>query len=382
MNNKLSFIRLSNALGAGYVSLEMLSTFEDTDDIFRATSDELVSTGAFTRIQAKKVLESKEEQAEKCMLDCEKNGWDIMTFGDDDYPDYLRRISNPPAVLYIWGERAMLNRQPSIGVVGTRKPVSTSIEVAREISAQLVRAGITVISGGALGIDSVAHEGALLAKGKTVAVLGCGLGTPYLRANEALRFEISRSGAVISEFAPFEGASKVSFPIRNRIISGLSRGVLVVEAGEKSGSIITANYAMEQGKDVFAVPGDVVTSHYAGANRLIRLGAKAVSQAEDIIEEYAPFYPDTVGKYLAERKSALRVKPENPKEKPIIRRELPVHFSQEARRVYEFITTTPTLPGEIAVSCSLSLPKAFTVLTELEIYGYISSCAGGGYILK
>lgn len=382
MSCKLSCIRLSNALGAGNVSLDMLSAFETTDDIFRATPDELVSTGAFSRIQAKKIFESEEAQAEKCLLDCKKNGWDIMTFDDEDYPDYLRRIQNPPTVLYIWGERALLSHQPSIGVVGTRKPVSTSIEVAREISAQLVRAGVTVISGGALGIDSAAHEGALLAKGKTVAVLGCGLGTSYLRANEALRFEISRSGAVISEFAPFEGASRVSFPIRNRIISGLSRGVLVVEAGEKSGSIITANYAMEQGKDVFAVPGDVVTSHYAGANRLIRLGAKAVSCAADILEEYAPFYPDTVGRYLAERKQVLSVKPENPKEKPIIRRELPVHFSQEARKIYEFITASPTLPGEIAVSCGLSLPKAFTALTELEIYGYISSCAGGGYILN
>ncbi len=382
MSSKLSYIRLSDALGAGCVSLDMLSTFEDADDIFRATQDELVSTGAFTRIQAKKIFESKEAPAEKHLLDCKKNGWDIMTFSDADYPAFLRRMPNPPAVLYIWGERALLSHQPSIGIVGTRKPVSTSIEVAREISAQLVRAGITVISGGALGIDSAAHEGALLAKGKTVAVLGCGLGNPYLKANEALRFEISKSGAVISEFAPFEGASKVSFPIRNRIISGLSRGVLVVEAGEKSGSIITANYAMEQGKDVFAVPGDVVTSHYAGANRLIRLGAKAVSCAADILEEYAPFYPDTVGRYLSERKRALRAEPENPKEKPVMRRELPVNFSQEARRVYEFITASPTLPGEIAVSCSLSISQAFTVLTELEIYGYISSCAGGGYILK
>lgn len=196
-------------------------------------------------------------------------------------------------MLFVWGDETILNSEVMLSVVGTRKASNYSMRVTRLLSSKLARAGAVIVSGGALGVDSAAHTGAMEG-GRTIAVLGCGFGTDYLRDNAALRREISKNGAVITEYFPFTPASRTTFPMRNRIISGMSLGTIVVEAGERSGSLITARLALSEGRDVFAVPGEVITSAFTGTNRLIHDGAKPVFTALDVLEEYYYTYPDKI----------------------------------------------------------------------------------------
>jgi DNA processing protein len=194
--------------------------------------------------------------------------------------------------LYGIGDCSVLNDAVSIGMVGTRNASVYGIETAQKLSFLLALSGATIVSGGALGVDSEAHAGAMLAKGRTLAFLGCGLSVNYLMENAPLRRAITRYGAVVSEYSPLTPASRTTFPTRNRLISGVSLGIVVVEAGVKSGSLITANFALDQGKDVFAVPGDIVRSSFDGTNYLIKNGAKPVFTAEDILSEYEYRYGD------------------------------------------------------------------------------------------
>ena len=375
MNGKVYSIWLSLALGAGARCNEILSAFDSARDIFESDMQTLRLSGVFTQKQLEKIEKSKMQDASVQLETCEKNGWQCITYRDKEYPDLLRRTADPPLVLYINGSFDYINESLCFGIVGTRNPSSDSVNTAMSISAQLADAGAVIVSGGALGIDSAAHQGALKAGGRTVAVLGCGLGTRYLMQSAYLREEISKNGAVISEFAPFTPASKTTFPIRNRIISGISRGVLVVEAGERSGSIITANCAMLQGRDVFAVPGNIVTSSYVGANRLIRDGATAVTCAQDIIDEYDSLYP---GK-LKRQSYEAAAKGESKKEK-IIKKSTAL-LSEKEKAVYEKFAGEPLYPGDVAAMTGLALGEVNVILTSLEINDYIISVSGGRFKL-
>ncbi|MBN7821857.1 DNA-processing protein DprA [Bowmanella yangjiangensis] len=210
----------------------------------------------------------------------------ILTYRSDTYPKLLQQLFRPPVVLYCKGNVSLLD-EPQLAIVGSRNPTPTGHQFAFDIAAQLVAAGLVVTSGLALGIDGWAHKGALEAKGKTIAVLGSGLAKPYPRRNVGLSEQICNGGGcLISEFAPQLGARAEHFPRRNRIISGLSLGTLVVEAAIRSGSLITARCALEQGRDVFAVPGSIFNPLAQGCHYLIKQGAKLVEGVEDILEEY------------------------------------------------------------------------------------------------
>jgi DNA processing protein len=204
---------------------------------------------------------------------------------DGEYPPVLRHIHESPERLWGEGDVACLSSPTCIAVVGSRECTAYGREVAYDLSVGLARAGAVVVSGLAYGIDTAAHQGALDGGGKTVAVLGCGLDIPYPAGNLDLKRKISESGAVVTEFPAGTRAAAWTFPRRNRIISGISRGVVVVEAGLKSGSLITAELALQQGRDVFAVPGDVRSPLSEGAHRLIQNGAKLVATVKDILEE-------------------------------------------------------------------------------------------------
>lgn len=212
-------------------------------------------------------------------------GLTMITIEDDIYPLSLREIPGPPAVLYLAGDPAYLHRH-ALAVVGTRRATAYGQRMASEIAADLARAGFGVVSGMARGIDTAAHRGALRAGGWTVAVLGSGLDIIYPPENKGLAAEITAHGVVISEFPPGTMPLPGNFPRRNRLISGLSLGTVVVEAGEKSGALITADLALDQGKDVFAVPGPVTSHASRGTNKLIKQGAKLVENVNDILEEY------------------------------------------------------------------------------------------------
>lgn len=368
---------------------DILSAFPDPEKLYKAKENEIVSSGGVSPARLKRILSTPIEKAEEIVETCKRNGWHILSPESGDYPDDLRRLIDMPIVLYVDGDLSCVNKGIAIGVVGTRKPSNESIAIATKISAQAAAAGAVIVSGGALGIDSAAHEGALLAKGKTVCVLGCGLGTGYLRENEPLRREISKNGAVVTEYAPLARASIYSFPARNRIISGMSKGVLVVEAGEKSGSLITARRASEQGKEVYAIPGSVLSTAYTGANKLISDGARAVADAEDILKPYSVMYPDIINlKKIEEISDKFRLpeaaepkevkKSEPPKEK----KELAEGFGKNIETVYALFGNEPLHPDEISLMSGMPLSEVISALFRLELEGYIKQTDGKNYVLK
>lgn len=375
--NKKYWIWLSIALGAGARVDEILSAFSDPRKIYEADTANRVMAGVFTRRQIERLETVKITEAENAVSLCEKNGWNIVTPADREYPAGLRKISDMPLVLYVDGDITCLRGKVMIGVVGTRKPCGESVAVARRICSDLARAGAVVVSGGALGIDSAAHESAMNAGGKTVCVLGCGLGCDYLRDNEPMRREISRNGALVTEYPPLAAASRTTFPIRNRIISGMSHGVLVVEAGEKSGSLITAKRANEQGRDVFSIPGSVLTTAYSGANNLIRDGAKAVTCARDILEAYSVMYPDRLNLNFIGAEPA-EIKQEKAK---TIKKESVQGLDPDMAAIYNLFGETPLHPDEISAETGMSPSRIISALMQLEISGLIKQTNGKNYTL-
>jgi DNA processing protein len=211
-------------------------------------------------------------------------GAKVLTVASPDYPALLREIYDPPTVLYILGDILECDRH-AIGVIGTRKPSHYATECAKKLSYQLAYAGVTVVSGLARGVDTAAHQAALAAKGRTIGVLGSGLMELYPPENKPLAEKIATSGAVITEFSMRIKADRQTFPMRNRIISGCSFGLLVVEAGAKSGALISANQAGEQGRSIYAVPGRIDNPGAIGSNKLIQQGAKLVTSASDILDD-------------------------------------------------------------------------------------------------
>lgn len=225
------------------------------------------------------------EYVQKVMTDLQKTEIQVMTFFDSDYPHALRELPQPPWVLYLLGDPTLLHT-PCIAMVGTRKPTPYGKKVAQVFAESLSGSNWTIVSGMALGIDGLCHQSVLESGGKTIAVLGSGVDVVYPTQHRALYQEMVRKGLIVSEVAPGTTAKPGLFPQRNRIVSGLSQGVLVVEAAEKSGTLITADFALEQGKDVFAIPGSILSEQSRGTNRLIQQGAKCVLHPNEILEEY------------------------------------------------------------------------------------------------
>lgn len=292
MTDKRYWVWLQQCLGEGAMFREIFEDYENPEKLYESNILEWRMSPALNPKQIEKLSKLSLDAADKIIGECEQNGWQIIAYDDDKYPDRLREISNPPAVLYIDGNIDEFDSLVSIAIVGTRKASTYALKAANIMAKGIALCGGAIISGGALGVDSAAHRGALEAGGKTYAVLGCGFGTNYLLENEELRREIKSSGgALITEFPPHTPATKFTFPMRNRIISGLSLGVLVVEAGVKSGSLITANFAAEQNRDIFAIPASIFDSNFLGTNLLIEDGAVVATSPEVIVSCYAGRYP-------------------------------------------------------------------------------------------
>lgn len=297
------WIWLQTALGAGAKTDELLAYFGNPEKMYNAGSSEWRMSGLLTVKKIEKLTSISPSQTKPIFDECRLRGYKILTLDDEAFPERLKTLTDVPLVLYVAGDYSVLNEKISIAMVGTRLASNYGIETAQRLSYSLAKSGAVVVSGGALGIDSEAHAGAMLANGKTVAVLGCGLSVNYLKENAALRRAITRHGCLVTEYAPFVSATRASFPIRNRLISGLSLGTVVVEAGVKSGSLITADKALEQGRDLFAVPGDIVRSSFDGTNHLISQGAKPVFSAYDILCEYEYSY----GEFIDFKESKTRI---------------------------------------------------------------------------
>ena len=395
------WIWLQNALGAGARTDELLAYFRTPEEMYKAGDYEWRLSGLLTQRKIEALKSSTFEKTAEIINECRQKGYKIITPDDNLFPEGLRNLPDMPLVLYGIGDCSVMNDAVSIGMVGTRNASNYGIETAQKLSFLLALSGATIVSGGALGIDSEAHAGAMLAKGRTLAFLGCGLSVNYLKENAALRRAITRYGAVVSEYSPFTTASRTTFPTRNRLISGVSLGVVVVEAGVKSGSLITANFALEQGKDVFAVPGDIVRSSFDGTNHLIKNGAKPVFTAEDVLSEYEYRYGDLLdmsnsGTTIAsvpyvdyrkkkdksqatpvKKEAAVKVA-EKPKEK-IEKKALPEDVSEEAKIIYSVLNENGVHIDDIVRETNLKMNVVLSSLTELEILDFVQLESGKKY---
>lgn len=288
-------------------------------------------------------------------------GAQVITTESPLYPRQLREIHAPPIVLYLWGE---INErdQHAIGVIGSRRTTHYGTESAKKLSYQLAYAGLTIISGLARGIDTAAHQGALAAKGRTIAVIGSGLTNLYPPENAALAEKIrSGNGAIVSEFSMEVEPDRQTFPMRNRIISGWSHGILVVEAGLNSGALITAAQALEQGRSVYAVPGHINAPSAMGSNRLIQQGAKLVMDANDLL--------DDLNILLPEAKPAPEA----------ATRPLPT-LTDDERRIYEAIEATETSIDDIATKADLPSANVSSTLLRLELKRLVKQLPGKYFI--
>lgn len=284
-------------------------------------------------------------------------GATIVTMADPDYPEMLSEIHDPPIVLYVRGE---LPVAPIIGIVGTRKPSHYAAECAKKLSYQLAYAGLTVASGLARGIDTAAHQAALAAKGKTIAVLGSGLEYLYPPENAELADKIADGGgAVITEFPMQTKADRQTFPMRNRIISGLSSGLLVIEAGTTSGSLISATQAGEQGRSIYAVPGRIDNPKSIGSNRLIQQGAKLVMSAQDIL--------DDLGLIFSEQPELSGPKPA-------------ADLSPVEETVRNAIGDDETALDDIIAKCGLPTPQVSSTLLALEMRRLVKQLPGSRFV--
>ncbi len=395
------WIWLQCALGEGARTDELLAYFETPENLYNAGSKEWKMSGLLTAKKIEKLKSISPSETASIIRECKSKGYSVITPDNIYYPDRFKNLKEQPLVLYALGDASVLKDEVSLGVVGTRNASTYGIEIAQKLSYLLAKSKVTIISGAALGVDSEAHAGAMLAKGRTLAFLGCGLSFDYLKENAALRRAITRYGAVVSEYSPFTSASKRTFPIRNRLISGASLGVLVIEAGVKSGSLITATCALEQGKDVFAVPADIVRSSFDGTNHLIKNGAKPVFSVSDILSEYEYSYGDLIDfsyvetpissvPYVEYRKTKNKTNEKSQtktvtekvnKEKAVVKKELGEEYTDVAKKVYSVLTDEPTHIDDVRRLTGIKMPDVLAAITELELMDVITQKEGKKYII-
>ena len=291
-----------------------------------------------------------------------KNKIRALRLTDEGYPTNLKYIYDPPPTLYIKGN-IIPQDNIAIAIVGSRQASYYGLKNAQELAFELALKNITIISGLARGVDSAAHRGALKAKGRTIAVLGSGLNMIYPVENKGLAEEISQNGAVISEFSQDTPPHRQNFPRRNRIISGLSLGVLVVEAAKRSGALITVGFALEQGREVFALPGKIDSFTSQGTHDLIKQGAKLVESTEDIIEELEPLRSSQTNQTRSESKT--KIEPNLP---------------QEQKQVYSCLSCEPLHIDELAQKANLSYGRLLTCLLKLEYKKLVKELPGKAFV--
>lgn len=365
--NRIAWLKLKLVPGLGNRSvLRLLEAFGSPENIFCAGLKDLMASGV-TRQAALEALAARrffcDPEAEWPRL--KARNIRLLCLGDADYPSNLSTIPDPPAVLFVSGTIEPRDLV-SIAVVGSRFASPAGILFTQSLCSDLASSGITVVSGFAVGIDSAAHRGAISVKGRTLAVLGCGLDYNYPSINADLKRELCLSGALLTEFTLGTPPAPGNFPARNRIISGLSLGVVVVEAAERSGSLITARFALEQGREVFAVPGVAQSLRSTGSHRLLKQGAKLAECAEDILEEIRPLI----------RTGRMPV-PDLPPSPDAVEAELPKGEESILLRIMDKV---PKHIDEIANGAGMPVHRAAAILLALELKGLVSQLPGKYFI--
>lgn len=413
MDKRLYWLWLQAGLGFGANTAALLAAYGSAKAIYETGADGLRLSGAFSEgffglssFGFKKLETTDIESGKRVTEYCDKNYISIITPDDPLYPQKLLKIQNYPLALFVKGDISCLGGENlAFGVIGTRKPSEYGIKAANQIARGLAQSGAVIVSGGALGIDSIAHKSAIEENAKTVLVMGCGHDSKYLSENAPLREEVTRNGATITEYPPFTASGKGYFPLRNRIISGVSDGVVIIEANLKSGTLNTAAHAKKQQREIFAVPGDVSSVSYAGSNKLIIEGAHAVFSASDVLERYkfeiaarqefsaeepkVPFegidiFPNGKSE-KPERKRTVKkaqkddIAPQKNEEKPKNLKNAPEGVSKNASLVYNVMKCGCTSLDEIIRESALPVRKVLIALTELEIGGVVASAGGNNY---
>ena len=366
--------------------LALLRHFGSPEDVFYADAGELLLTEGITRDQVHALEDHKLDKADKVLADCQRLGLRILTIQDAEYPGRLQNIYDPPCLLYVKGRLPAFDEEAAVAVVGTRDCTPYGIACAEKLGYGLTGGGAVVVSGLAKGIDAAASRGALRAGGVTVGVVGNGLDVHYPYESRYLYEDIAAAGALLSEYPPGTEAAGSHFPARNRIISGLSLATLVVEAPERSGALITAETALEQGRDVFAVPGPIDAPTSVGCNRLIRDGAGLVSDAWDILREYAGRFPDKLNQDGAKEQPVTlgyqaRQKAE-PKPVPptldLKKDDLSLTDDQIALlRVLD--AEEPALVDDLIEQTGIPTRRVLSALTLLEIEHFVTQHSGKRY---
>ena len=386
----------------------LLEKLQDIDKIYRGKAEDYAQVASLRPEDVTALLDKDLTEAEEILRTAAAKKLKILTWGDEAYPKRLKNIPDPPVVLYYKGKLPDFDSEAAIGVVGTRKASAYGLKIAERIGGEIARCGGLVVSGLASGIDAAAMQGAVSEKVPTVGVLGCGADRIYPSSNRAVYAGVLEDGCILSEFPPGTKPFRWNFPKRNRIISGLSCGVLVVEASEVSGALITARQAADQGRDVFVVPGNVDTASCAGSNALLRDGAIAISNGWELLSEYEALYPDKIRKVPRKQKKEtpklsmlldlLREENEaQPEEKQPISGKTaqkdidnppsgayidPESLTPEQRCIVTQLAGGPKLLDAVIAESALPTAKALSALTLLEIQGIAERLPGKKIGLK
>ena len=355
----LNALNKINGVGPQKMRL-LLRHFASPKHIWQATLEELQASRIGDKLAAKIIDEKKNIDPNQEWAKLEKENIRMITADSDEYPALLKEIPNPPYLLYVKGNYDF-NSAPMIAIVGSRKFTAYGAQAATAFAKDLARAGITVVSGLALGIDAIAHRGALDGGGKTIAVLGNSLDDKnlYPKANFNLSREIMDNGILLSEYPIETQAAEFTFPARNRLIAGLSLGTLVVEAGEKSGTLITSQLALEFNREVFAVPGSIFSTQSDGTNNLIKKGARTVTSVSDILEELD---------LSSEKENKIQNIPKIPE-------------NQTEELLLKNLSSTPVHIDTLAKMTKLGTSSIASALTMMEIKGWIKNIGGQNYII-
>ena len=381
MDSREALIQINQVRGLGSATIHrLLSALGSAEGVLRAAPSawrEILGRFATDEVMEGLQRAGRGEGLAEEMERAGKRDARILTLLDPDYPALLRQIPDPPPVLYVRGT-LLEEDEAAVAIVGTRAATPYGLSAACDLAQGLARAGITVVSGLAEGIDAAGHEGALGGGGRTLAVVGHGLSTVYPARHAGLAERITRSGAVLSEFPMWMPPAQMNFPRRNRVIAGLSLGALVVEAPRKSGALITAREAMEQGREVFAVPGPVTSRASEGANGLLKDGAGVVTCAEDILRALEPHLRDHLARYQVQKGGLV------PGTAGLGRYQVPnsgfVPGTELEGRVFEQVPAGDTVTVDaLALATELPAARLLPLLTELELKGAIRQMPGKGF---
>ena len=450
MNNQtIYWVWLQQVCGYGSSKISKVrKRYTFAEDFYKAPYEEkmLCFDGKEDALNFRDVFDRKLYNAEKIIRYCRDNDIEIVVPGDENYPELLLPLPNLPAALYVKGIVNLFDKNRCIGIVGTRHPSHYGEFMAKNIAEGLAAHDFTLVSGGAIGIDTIVHKAALEAKGKTICVLGCGIGFNYLKNNKKMYEEIVYSGALVSEYVPLHPTGKLTFRLRDRLISGISDSVVVVEAGKKSGSLITAEYALKQNRKLYALrkPDGSVLS--PGAEEAIKRGAEPICLSEDIVlqpeKEYNKEYEEYKAKYIKDvyenhlfsldfedivskrlgftfpdkeqktvhsgestaktdksnsvsesgKKSPVRTKKKSDKknddqkgpevrvQRSTVDKDMLDALTDTAKTVYRSMPEKQTDADELSCMTGLSISDVNSALTELEIFGLVSSCQGNLYL--